>query len=390
MAASGSSPAKVFVSHAARESEVARGLADALSGILRLARGDLQMTSSAESSLVASGIRDRHSPALDARVLIIVATASNPAGGGELLTHAAAGAPSSASAQSFRVVLGSSDVDPAALPAEVSALPFVSGADELALEDLIGQLAGELGVATTLDMGAHRKQLYRVASALRGERAKPGAGRVVRYGMLGAAVIAATAGAAVALSRLDAPNPTDRFGFERDADGWVALGADDGGGCVAVRRSDEEAKTGDYALELDMVLDPLRESRRSGEGAWDARVAGAAKSGASPAGPVDLRGKEVSLWVYATSGAEGERESPNGIQLFVKDGGWHSQYSSWANVEPERWVRLSMTVGERTSGGYMDSELDGSAIRLIGVKISLGERSQMPFEGPVFVDAVTW
>lgn len=379
---------RVFVSHAAHEAELAAQLVSLLQGVLELSAGEIAATSHASAELGASGIRER-GPAADAAVFIAIVSMSSPVGGGELLMSARDARQSEAAPVGLRILLAQRGWERSMLPEPLRELRSVDGADEMALEDLVGEVAGQLRVAGTLDMAAQRGKMRELARAM-----DRGAARSrVRRRLLAAGVGALVAAGAVVVASGWGPRElatVERFGFERDADGWRCLDAEQGAGCVALRRSDEEAKAGDYALQLDVVLEPRNQSRRNAEVAWDAVGESGAPSQTGSTQPLDLRDKTVSLWVYATTGAEGEAESPNGLQLFVKDREWRSHYGAWTNIEPERWVQLSLSVGEAGDGEHVDESLEPAAIRLIGLKMSLGGKSQLPFEGPLFVDAVSW
>ena len=391
MPESASRPIKFHLSHSETDAALASDLLRLVIEAFRLTPSEVQTTATTTSSLVSSGIRARRPPGIDAQVFAIMVSVKSPGGGRELLSlldeERSEGAPDDE--QPLRIVIALPGVRRDVLPEPYQSLSLVEASDELKMEEFIGQLAGELVTEGTFDMASQRPPIMRFVRRVRGERKL--SPRALWMGVAGLmlAMLAGTGSWMVLNPSRNSGNP-ERFGFEQDANGWVALGSDLGGGCVTVRRSDEEAKTGDYALELDMVLDAARDSKRSGEVAWDAAQSGAGKTAADRVSTVDLTDKTVTMWVYATAGADGEAETPNGIQLFVKDGDWRSQYSQWVNVEPERWAKLTLAVGKRGEGGHLDDGLQTSAIRLVGMKMSVGETSQASFEGPVFVDAVGW
>jgi hypothetical protein len=102
----------------------------------------------------------------------------------------------------------------------------------------------------------------------------------------------------------------------------------------------------------------------------------------------------ISVWVYVSKEAVGDPNKPNGIQLFVKDQNWYSEYGTWFNLagNTDKWVQISFTpsIIAPPNGGYVDSLFDPSKIITVGVKIGAGGGSTTSFKGPIYIDGVNW
>ena len=100
------------------------------------------------------------------------------------------------------------------------------------------------------------------------------------------------------------------------------------------------------------------------------------------------------VWVYIPEEALGNPKIPNGVQVFVKDKEWKSEYGTWWNIDPadvNSWQQITLTPSKSAPpSGYMDSEFDPTQIRVVGVKIAVGDGSVARYRGPIYIDAVDW
>lgn len=175
-----------------------------------------------------------------------------------------------------------------------------------------------------------------------------------------------------------------KYSFEYQ---WMLQDYEDSRACTQVLLSEEKALQGDYSLKMIMDLVGGHKERGKGE-AWVNMLEN------PPYGehiPVNLRGRTVTIWVYAPRGARGERSRPNGFQVFVKDKDYKSQYGPWHNVTEEGWFEISLKVSPfKPIGGHMDTGFDPGQIIAVGVKMGAGGSSKAVYEGPIYLDAVDW
>jgi hypothetical protein len=102
---------------------------------------------------------------------------------------------------------------------------------------------------------------------------------------------------------------------------------------------------------------------------------------------LNLNGKTVSAWVDDPSGTFVDGSIPNGIQIFVKDASYRSQYGPWTPVAGTGWFQAFMVVG---GGGnaFTDTGFDPTQIISCGVKIGTGGGSTGNYTGSLYVDDV--
>lgn len=183
---------------------------------------------------------------------------------------------------------------------------------------------------------------------------------------------------------LQAQRISPKYGFECQ---WIPQDYEDSRACTQVLPSNERAIEGGWSLKMMMDLIGGDEQKNKGE-AWVNMLEN------PPHGehiPVNLRGRTVTASVYALHGARGERSRPNGLQVFVKDKGWKSQYGPWHNVEEEDWMDISLKVSRfKPRGGYVDPGFDPTQIIAVGVKMGAGGGSKATYKDPVYVDGVNW
>ena len=80
----------------------------------------------------------------------------------------------------------------------------------------------------------------------------------------------------------------------------------------------------------------------------------------------------------------GDKERPNGFQLYVKDKNWKAKYGPWYDVQEGQWAQVTFPVGAA------EADFDPSQVNAIGLKMAAGEKSSAKFQGSIYVDAVTW
>lgn len=191
----------------------------------------------------------------------------------------------------------------------------------------------------------------------------------------------AAPGATPAAKRVADPVPVTRYGFEADRPiGWICGDYEYAQACKGVAHSSELYKEGASALRFDLDLSGTSARRSSGEIWVDVNLV--APTGHE--GPLGLAGRTLVAWVYATPGSLGDKDRPNGFQLFVKDGNWQARYGAWQDVQEGQWVQLSFPVPAAEAG------FDPARINAIGLKMAAGSGATARFQGPVFVDAVGW
>lgn len=172
-----------------------------------------------------------------------------------------------------------------------------------------------------------------------------------------------------------------KYGFEADsAIGWSCGDYERALACKGVGHSNELHREGLSSLKFDVDLSGTSERRSSGE-IW---VDVSNIKPAAGAGPVSLAGRTLTAWVYATPGSLGDKDRPNGFQLFVKDKAWKAKYGPWHDVVEGQWTQLSFPVGAASA------DFDPGQVNAIGLKLAAGEGSSAKFQGAIFVDAVNW
>jgi hypothetical protein len=177
------------------------------------------------------------------------------------------------------------------------------------------------------------------------------------------------------------------YSFESGSMGWVAQDYEDSKACVQAEWSDEAAKDGEHSLKC--LMDLIGEDSQKSKGEVWVDMSDNPPSGKTI--PTDLTNRTISAWVYAPRGSKGDRNRPNGFQIFVKDENWKTEYGPWANVVEGQWVKISLTVSAtKPASGYKDAEFDPSRIMAIGVKMGAGGGSTAKFDGTIYIDAIDW
>ena len=195
---------------------------------------------------------------------------------------------------------------------------------------------------------------------------------------------APTANAKPSVQSLEA---APKYDFEDSLTGWVPQDYKDSRACTAVKTCTTTAKHGQRSLEMTMNLAAQNAESSKGE-AWVDMLQH------PPDGleaPLDLRGRTITVWVYAPRGAAGDPSAPNGFQVFVKDSQWRGEYGKWSNIEEGTWTRVTLTVTDKTpAGGWMADSFNPNEIIAVGMKMGAGGASRAKYKGPVYLDAVDW
>lgn len=169
--------------------------------------------------------------------------------------------------------------------------------------------------------------------------------------------------------------------------GWQPQTYQNSQGISKVIRSDEYSynKSG-HSLKLFTTLEGNSSNNSKGEVFVDLRYH-------TPSGmnkPSNWDGITLECWIYAPPGSGGDGDSPNGLQIFIKDSQWRNEYGPWVNIEEGRWNKVSLKVSSQTpTSGVMDQGFDPIDINLLGIKAAIGSKSSSSFEGAFFLDKFT-
>jgi hypothetical protein len=161
-----------------------------------------------------------------------------------------------------------------------------------------------------------------------------------------------------------------------------------------VERSTVKAKSGDGSLGLQVNLVSEYEYHDRGEAYVDLRFY-PPEGLEAPPGPLDLTGIKVTIWVYARAEAAGNPDTPNGVQVFVKDQDYNTEYGKWTDLialrSADRWISTTLVPAtEPPPGGTMDDDFDPSDIALVGIRIAAGSGYTDTYTGTVWIDDVCW
>jgi hypothetical protein len=191
------------------------------------------------------------------------------------------------------------------------------------------------------------------------------------------------AGLSIYLYFFCTPGCTDRsrYGFESEPIVWEQQMYPDSQGVTEVAQSSELVECGKHSLKLTTDLEGGHLNRSKGEAYVEIDVQ-------------NLEGKPITVWVYVPRGAVGDPQKPNGIQVFVKDKDWRSEYGTWWNITPakvDRWCQVTLTpTRSRDSVASITPGFDPTQIRAVGVKVAIGDGSIAKYKGPIYIDAVDW
>lgn len=167
-------------------------------------------------------------------------------------------------------------------------------------------------------------------------------------------------------------------------EGWMAETFDDSQGIESVVASGDAAM-GSCSLQLNAQLQAQHGNFSKGEAFIEL------------SDPFNFTGETITCFVYAPNEeAKGPANSPNGAQLFVKNGedeGFSSEYSSWFNLDQGGWIEIRLTPSNSAPpGGFMSEDFNPSNVVKIGVKIGTGGQtsSEYSYNGPFYLDNCSW
>jgi hypothetical protein len=184
-----------------------------------------------------------------------------------------------------------------------------------------------------------------------------------------------------------------RYDFETGNMGWVAQDYIKSQACNEVEQSAEKSRDGDYSLKCFMNL--VGGDEKLSQGETFVEMFKNPPIGLSAEDfPLDLRDCTITILVYVPTGAIGDPSSPNGLQVFVKDSDFRSEYGTWRDIKPDKqdqWIEVQLPVSATEPiGGYMDKGFDPSQIIIVGVKMGAGGKSEAKYDRPIYIDSVTW
>ncbi len=181
-----------------------------------------------------------------------------------------------------------------------------------------------------------------------------------------------------------------RYGFEAGTDGWRTNDAANVKAVKAISRVSTYKQSGTYSLKVDLDLQGSVSNWNSGETYVD-------MLNYPPFGipaPANLEGKAISMYVFCPPSSIGNPSYPNGLQVFVKDDAFKSEYGTWANITvgtTGAWNLITLTPSTNApAGGYMDAGFNPKKIRMVGLKIGAGSGSTYRYIGPVYLDTVSF
>jgi hypothetical protein len=342
---------KIEITYRPEAKELAESLAVLLRDLFAIRSSDVELVASSETTQAAGA-------------LVVILQADVPDDG----------------AFAVRLLIGRHDA-PVAHEGEAC----FDGTQKAALEDLLGRIAGALGLTAPIDIQRHRAELAEFARLAR-SKDKDRLRRLAGPLGVGAAALSLVGGAIAAIAyvaREGTEGTTERFGFEKDAHGWTAETAPGSRGCVGVARSNDVSKSGRFALRMDLELDGTSPDRASGE-AW---------TFLSDADTEGVRGRTIVAWVNAArlEGAESIKSIKSaGFQLFVKDKNFRNCYGPWVSASRSRWTKLTVDASCDSSNHHVGEGFDRYAIGSLGVKIAVPTESATRLRGHLFVDSIGW
>jgi hypothetical protein len=149
------------------------------------------------------------------------------------------------------------------------------------------------------------------------------------------------------------------------------------------------AKFCQHSLRLTVDLVGQHDNKGKGEALVDVQVFDRAKGEKIP---IDLNGKTITIWVYVQKGARGDPNSPNGVQVFVKDREHRSEYGAWLDIPIENaWFTVKLTPSKtEPQKGFMTPGFDPTQIIIVGFKIGAGGKSTATYNQPIYLDGINW
>ncbi|HKQ79855.1 MAG TPA: hypothetical protein VJ810_39545 [Blastocatellia bacterium] len=193
----------------------------------------------------------------------------------------------------------------------------------------------------------------------------------------------------VCFSTPPAPQPAvlnERYSFEQSDEGFVVSSDPQFQAITSHDRDRAQAANGTASNRLTIRLDGDESSRKAGEVYIDMLKSPPFRVDT----PIDLEGKEVSVYVFCPSGARGDGGSPNAVQLFAKDDRWRGEYGSWTPIVEGYWMKIMLTPSIiAPPNGYKDDGFDPKRIRTLGIKIAAGARGSK-YDGMIFMDGFSF
>jgi hypothetical protein len=180
----------------------------------------------------------------------------------------------------------------------------------------------------------------------------------------------------------------ERYGFEPGTQGWQVTTFSGSQAISSVARSPNQKFAGTYSLMLNTDLRAVSPFS-SGEVFVDMLNE---PPYAVPI-PVDLTGREVSIFVFCPTGSGGPANAPNGLQLIVKDSAFKSEYGTWTPIVENTWIKVALTPSTTVPPqGSMEAGFNPAQIRVVGLKIGAAGNAAAGFRylGPIYMDSVTF
>jgi hypothetical protein len=180
-----------------------------------------------------------------------------------------------------------------------------------------------------------------------------------------------------------------QYGFEKGIDGWRIQNLAGNKGVTGIEWTEETARSGNRSMKVYVNLIPSSSDNTKGEVWIDMRYY-------PPDGfqdinfPMNMENKRIVCWIKAPPEAFGEETHANGVQIFVKDANWYSRYSEFTIIQPtNEWFKVTDVVNKETPyRGFCDNNFDPKKVQVLGIKIGLGEQSQTPYQGYIYVDDI--
>ncbi|MFH0953267.1 MAG: beta-galactosidase [Verrucomicrobiota bacterium] len=185
--------------------------------------------------------------------------------------------------------------------------------------------------------------------------------------------------------------PNLSYDFEKDTDGFVISDYTNSLAVTSVVRSTTRAAIGSGSLQMNVKLVATNAARNNGEASVDMQWWPPNNVVVVPyvVQPVNLDGKQASVYVWSPAGARGTNAAPNGFQLFVKDDSFRAEMGTWTPVCEGVWQKVKLTPSTvAPTNGSMQPGFDPTRIRTIGIKYAAGtNKISANYTGPIYVDA---
>lgn len=145
---------------------------------------------------------------------------------------------------------------------------------------------------------------------------------------------------------ISSPAQAWQYTFEAGTEGWTPETYSDSQAISSIEQSSLQAKEGSYSLRMNANLIGGHTNYSKGEAHVGIETQ-------------NLSGVPITAWVYCPTGSRGDPSKPNGVQLFVKDSSWKSEYGTWRYITENAWFQISLTPSTTTPpGGWMAPGFD--------------------------------